>query len=147
MTVAAANWAEITTGTATETMVQVVAAANHPIRLLEWRISFQGTDNLAAPIKVELVKQTDAGTASALTPVKISRHDGHTLQTTAQSVVTAEPTTTDVLWSMFVHPQGGVIYTVPWPEEFVVPGGERVGLRVVSPAAAVDCVGGITWAE
>lgn len=144
-----ATWAEITTGTATETMVQITAPSNHMVRLREISITFKGTNNLGAPIKVELVKQTTAGTASPLTPVVSSRHISGTIQTSAQSVFTVEPTTTDVCRTWLVHPQGGVIYTNPAPHEVLtLPGGERWGLRVVGTIAeAVNCTGYLEFEE
>lgn len=138
---AVATFAEITTTTATRTLVQVVAPANRGIRLTEASITFQGTNNLAEPIKVELVVQTTAGTAAALTMSKVSQHDSNTIQTTAQETFTVEPTTTNILRTWLIHPQAGICYTVPH-DEFTIPGGTRLGLRVVGTiATAVDCVG------
>ncbi|MCC6673357.1 MAG: hypothetical protein IT458_20025 [Planctomycetes bacterium] len=144
---AVAVFDEVASGTSTKTLVQVVAPSNRGVRITEFAISFKGTDNLAAPIRVELLRQTTAGTASALTPRKVSRHDSNTIQTTAQQTFTAEPTADEVVRSFLIHPQGGLVYTVPDPAQFTVAGGDRLGMRVVTPAATVNCVGYIEFEE
>lgn len=140
---------EVTTGTATKTLVQLLAPSTRGNRITEVSITFKGTDNLAAAIRVELLKQTTAGTASALTATKISRNTlaGDTIATTAQQTFTAEPTASDVHRGWLIHPQAGIVYTFV-EKELTVPGGERVGLRVVGTiAAAVNCVGYIAFEE
>lgn len=130
----AAVTAEISTGTSAKTLIQVVAAANHRIKINELSVSFKGTSNSAAPIKVRVLRQTDAGTASALTPVKGNDADDETLQTTAQHTATAEPTAGDVLRSLEVHPQSGFYWQAPFGGEIIVKGGGRVGIEVTAGA-------------
>lgn len=140
---------EVTTGTATKTLVQLLAPSARGIEIMCFGISFKGTDNLGEPIRVELLKQTTAGTASALTCTKISRNTiaGDTIATTAQQTFTVEPTASDVHAGMLVHPQGGWEHTFI-ENELTVPGGERVGIRVVGTiAAAVNVVGWIRFKE
>lgn len=135
---------EIATGTSAKTLAQVVAASNHRILIKEISVSFKGTSNSAAPIKVDVVRQSDAGTTSALTPVKGNDADDETLQTTARHTATAEPTTGDVLLTMEVHPQSGFFWQAPFGGEIPVKGGGRLGVRVTAGAdvnAAVTIVG------
>lgn len=124
----------IATGTSAKTLAQVVAASNHRVLIHELGISFQGTNNTAAPIKVDVVRQTDAGTTSALTPVKDPDDSAETLQTTARHTATAEPTTTDTLASWYVHPQTGQVWQAPFDKPFHCGGGDRVGIRVTAGA-------------
>jgi len=122
----------IATGTSVKTLIQIVAAANHRVAVTEVGIGFHGVTNTHEPILVELLRQTTAGTMSALTPVKKDASADETLQTTAQHTATAEPTAGDVLKSWPVHPQTGVIWQPPSGDEILVPGGGRLGLRVTA---------------
>lgn len=140
-----AQTAKLTTGTVLLTMVQIVAATNTRTVMNEWSISYDGTSNTATPILVELVRQTSAGTMSALTLRKNNTLDTETLQTTAQRTATAEPTDGgDVPFSELVHPQTGYTWQSPYGREYHVGGGLRLGLRVTAAAAvnAVVRVGG-----
>jgi hypothetical protein len=129
----------ISTGTSLKTLVQVIAASNHRILVEELNISFDGISNTAQPIKVEVLRQTTAGTVTALTPVKGHDGDDETLQITAGHTATAEPTAGDILEIFFVHPQGGRDWQAPFSKPFVVKGGGRLGVRVTA-AASVNAV-------
>lgn len=135
----AAVTAEISTGTSAKTILQLVAASNHRVLIVELSISFKGTSNTAAPIKVRVLRQTTAGTMSSLTPVKMNSGDDETLQTTAQHTATAEPTASDVLLSEEVHPQTGYTWQAPFGRELVIPGGGRLGIEVTA-GADVNCI-------
>lgn len=119
---------------ATETLIQLVAAANHRVKILRWGVFFDGTTVTDEPIQVELLRQTTAGTASALTPVKADDSIADTLQTTAQQDFTVEPAAGDILDSIEVHPQQGYEIIYPLGQEFIIGGGDRIGLRVTTPA-------------
>lgn len=138
--------AEVSTGTSLKTIIQVVAASNHRCVIKEWSISFQGTSNSAAPILVEVLRQSTAGTMSSLTPVKNNSGDDETLQTTAQHTATAEPTAGDVIDSVLVHPQTGYTWQAPFGSELIIVGGGRLGIRVTA-GASVDCVATIKGEE
>jgi hypothetical protein len=118
----------VATGTAAKTILQIVAAANHRVIVPGFVVSFAGTVATDAPVLVELLRQTTAGTMSAATPVKTNSADDETLQTTAQHTSTGEPTAGDILFKMYIHPQSGGVIVLPDP--IVVPGGTRLGLRV-----------------
>jgi hypothetical protein len=135
--------AEIATGTSAKTLMQIVAATNTRVLVHEWGIAFEGVSNTAAPIQVDLILQSDAGTSSALTPVKHNQGDDETLQTTARHTATVEPTGTTIFQSYFVHPQTGRDWVAPFGGAFVIKGGQRLGFRVT---AAAD-VGAIVYAR
>lgn len=135
---------EIATGTSDKTLVQVVAAANHAVLINSISISFKGTSNTAAPIEVQVVRQTTAGTMTSLSPVKSPDDSDETLQTTAQHTATSEPTSTDVLARELVHPQTG--HTFPFKaldKPIKIGGGDRLGVLVnagvdVSAVVTID---------
>jgi hypothetical protein len=123
---------EIATGTSAKTLLQVVAAANHRVLIKEISVSFKGTNNAHAPIKVDVMRQTDAGTMSALTPVKSDDSADETLQVTAQHTSTGEPSSGDVLMTEEVHPQTGFVWQAPFGGEIPVGGGDRIAVRVTA---------------
>jgi hypothetical protein len=129
-----ANTAQVATGTSAKTILQLVAASNHRVLIPRISISFEGVTPTDPPIQVVIRKQTDAGTASALTLVKDNDNDDETLQTTAQHTATAEPTGSDSLETRLVHPQGSRDFG-----PFVLPGGDRIGV-VVTASVGIDCV-------
>lgn len=138
--------AEVTTGTSAKTVVQIVAAANHRIKVDRWGIAFKGVAPTDAPIKVRLLRQTDAGTTSALTPVKNNPGDDEALQVTARHTATAEPTAGDVLETVEAHPQAGYEVILPLTQEIIVPGGTRLGIEVTA-TVSTSCVAWINGEE
>ena len=132
---ATAQTAEIATGVAKKTLLQLIAAANHRVKVKEISVSFKGVSNTAAPILVQVLRQSDAGTMSALTPKKMNESDGETLQTTAQHTSTGEPTGTDEIMGEEVHPQGGFLWQAPFGGELIVKGGNRAGIAVTAGAS------------
>ena len=125
----------ITTGTSAKTLIQLVAAANHAIRLVEVAIGFHGTSNTAEPIKVELVRQTDAGTMSSLTLVNADSGVNDTLDTTGQHTATAEPTGSTVVRVWAIHPQTQFVISANELTDVIVPASGRIGLRVTAAAS------------
>jgi hypothetical protein len=128
----------IATGTSAKTILQIVAAANHGVIMNEISVAFAGVTNTDAPIRVDVLRQTTAGTmtTSASTIVKDPDDSDETLQTTRQDTATAEPTAGDILFTEYVHPQTG--YT--WANQKIkIGGGDRLGVRVTA-AVSVNCV-------
>ena len=131
-----ATTAEIALTAATaKTVLQLVAAANHRVKLQAWGVYFDGTSSSAEPVQVELKRQTTAGTMSALTPTKADDSIADTLLTTAQHTATgAEPTAGDLLKRVEVHPQGGYEEQCPYGQEYIMGGGDRLGIVCTAPA-------------
>lgn len=138
------------TDATTETLLMVKAGSGHALKIVETSITFQGINNVGEPLVVELLRFTTDGTASAVTPVKDS-DESDSVSATASKVFTVEPTAGDILRRWNVHPAGGgVLWTNPDPDKMVVPGGARLGLRVVNPTLGGDAVkaaASITWDE
>ncbi len=117
-----------------ETVIQLVAAANHRVKVLRWGAFFDGVSVTAEPVAIRLMRQTTAGTASALTPVKMDNSLAETLLTTALQTFTAEPSAGDVIESFNVHPQQGIEIMYPLGQEPIIGGGDRIGLEFTAPA-------------
>lgn len=130
---------------AAKTILQLVAAANHPVAVKSLSVSFDGTSASAEPVQVDVLRQTTAGTMTSATPVE-ETNTGTILQTTAQRNATAEPTAGNVLRRYEVHPQSGIIEKFTIEDEIIVPGGGRLGLRVTAPAA-VNALGAFSFEE
>ena len=130
---------------ATKTLVQLVPATQRPIKLREIAVTFDGSAAQKGFI-VELLIQSTAGTASALTTTKATRNDSQTIQTTAQHIFTVEPTAGEVLRRWILSPQAGLVYTLADPDGLIIAAGERVALRVIVPAAATT-VNGLGYIE
>lgn len=112
-----------------KTVLQIVAAANHRVKVLGIELFFKGTSTTDTPVKVRVLRQTTAGTMTAATVVANDNSIDETLQTTGQHTATAEPTAGDVLKMWEVHPQSGLICYFPIGEEIIVKGGGRLGIE------------------
>ena len=117
-----------------KTVLQAVAPANHRVKIKEWGVFFDGTSVTGEPVVVQIIKQTTAGTMSALTPTKRDSSLPETVLSTAQHTATVEPTTTDIIDEIEVHPQAGYEKIFPLGSELWIPGGERRAIRCTAPA-------------
>jgi len=123
-----------------KTVLQIVAPAAQRDAISEATISFDGISNTAEPVVVRVVRQTTAGTSTARAPLRLDDDIATALASTGGENFSAEPTDTDILATMEVHPQAGVIYQVPIPDgEFVIGAGDRLGIKATAPAA-VNCL-------
>ncbi len=127
-------------GSTTTTALQVVAAANHAVKIKKVSCWFNGVNNTHRPILVELIRQTDAGTATALTLLKYDNSVADTLDTTAQHTATVEPTSTDILQTWTPHPQMGFVEPFADGDEPIVGAGDRIGLRVTTQDANANTI-------
>lgn len=144
---ARANAAEVATTTSTKTIVQLVAPTNQRLKVWQWGVGFKGITNSDAPIKVDLVEQSTAGTSSALSTVREPDGGSETLQGTAREAVTVEPTLTSVLESHEIHPQGGSFdWVAPQINPILMAGGKRLGIRVTA-GVSVSCTAYFRYEE
>lgn len=123
--------AAITTGTSIKTMAQLLAATNQRVKVGECSMSFNGTSNTNAPIYVELVVQTSAGTFSNTTTlIKEDSAMAETIQTVGKDTASAEPTDSGaVKLAEYVHPQTGFMWQAPYGGEKIIVGAGRLGFR------------------
>jgi hypothetical protein len=124
-----------------KTVLQIIAATNHRVRVQRISVSFEGTSTTDAPVQVDVYKQTTAGTMTSTSPVKDNSGDPETLQTTASRNASAEPTSTDLLESKMCHPQGRIDLG-----PFTIPGGGSIGVKLTAPNA-VDCIASAVFEE
>ncbi len=136
----------ITTGTSAKTLLQIIAASHHKVKIDEISVSFNGTSNTAEPIRVDVLRQTTGGTMSSLTLRKDPDDWDETIQTTAQHTSTSEPTAGDVLLTEYVHPQQGYTWQAPFGREIIIGGGDRLGIRVTA-AASVSAIARVSGEE
>jgi long-subunit fatty acid transport protein len=139
--------AEVALSAATaKTVLQLVSASGIITAVQEILISFDGTSNSAAPVNIEIARQTTAGTATARNPLK-TKDTSTALQLTGQEDASAEPTKGDVLTVFHIHPQAGVVYSVPLPDgEYELASSGRLGIIVTAPAG-VNCLATIKGEE
>lgn len=126
-----------------KTILQVVAASNHRVKVQGWGISIKGTSATDPPVLVQVLRQTTAGTmtaGSAGTDISLkNKADDETIQTTVQKNATAEPTSGDIIESFEVHPQTGYRVFYPMGQEVIIPGGGRLGFKVTSATLTYSC--------
>lgn len=121
-----------------KTLLQVVAASDKPIHLREMGVSFNGVTSADEPSEVQLCRQDDAGTSSAVTPRKDNEDDSNNLGVTARGAFTAEPTTTTaILRSWYVHGQAGLVMRFD-AGEVVCGSGNRLAIRILCPSGVTS---------
>lgn len=134
-----------------KTVLQVVVPANHCIRVLGWGVFFDQSGTNAPtnePVVVTLSRQTTVigGTPTAVTGVKHDNGAAETLQTTAAMYggTPTEPTTTETVKRVNVHPQSGYEYVAPMGDEILVSGGAS-GARIAIICTAPNAVNVIPY--
>jgi len=134
----------------TKTLIQIQAPTNQGVAWLRACVSFEGVTVTDKPVKLDIVKQTDAGTMSAYTEVLVTGPGASiTPQATAQTNATAEPTTTDVVDVKYVHPQSGYEWVFQEGQDELIFAGARYAIRVVSPSgnATHNVIASVMWEE
>lgn len=127
--------AEVALAAATpKTVLQVKAPANHRVKIKGWGVYFDGTGVSAEPINVKLVRQSTAGTMSAVTPAKCDDSLPETVQSTGSVNASVEPATGEVLQFRNVHPQSGYEHIYGVGDEDIIKGGGYVGILCDAPA-------------
>jgi len=127
-----------------KTAVQLVAPADHRLRIVSWAFTTDGATAAGVPVLVDVLRQTTAGTASAGTVTAWDPADTSTIGTT-QITFTAEPTAGDVLLSLYVPAYDGLYEREHDPlRGIIVPASGRLGIRATAPAG-VNATGYIAW--
>lgn len=138
--------ANVATGTAAKTHLQLVTPATRrawPLRLV---VSLAGVTASDVPGDVDLVIQTGAGTSSALTPTKMDAAETSAICTALQGFSGTEPTYGDYLYRGQLTPNGGYL-DVPLDDlGIVVAAGTRLGL-VLTFAATVVATSSLYYSE
>lgn len=131
----------------TKTIVQVVPGTNTPVRVVEIGVSFNGVTTTDVPVLVQLLRQTTAGTSSALTFVADQESSGKSVVATGLKTFTAEPTTGNILRDWYVTPIGG-LFVLQFPLGREIDAlTSRIGLRCNAPTSAVSVNAYISFEE
>jgi hypothetical protein len=124
----------------TQTIVQAVAAdANTPLTLKQLSVSFKDPTSSDTEVLVDLLRQSTAGTSSALTPVSYREQSSAAARFTALQTFTAEPTAGNVLDSWYVLPYGG-LFVIQFPIDAEPTCTSRIAVRVTTVASQAQTV-------
>lgn len=130
-------------GNGGDTYIYVKAAANVPIRVLGWGVSFDGKTAGEAKILAELCTGTAAGDgteAGAITAAKLDSDRSETIQADpGYGPFTEEPTVYSAVHTEYVDNQAAWKEYFPDGYEIVVKGATAVAIRLTSPAALTSC--------
>jgi hypothetical protein len=131
------NSGEVALAAATaKTALQIKAATNQRVLINSLRFLGKapagGTDT---PIKIRMTRSTaNFGTGTGATPAKNDPSDAETVQTSASSNFSAEPTAPvdgGLWWE--VQPQAGIEEFLPPGQQIKIPGGQSVNFECTSP--------------
>lgn len=147
---------KVTTGTAIKTLMQLSPPATEDLRIVEWGISFDGTNASSTPILCELIQTDVAATVTAYASGDITLwnqpNDPGSLVTlgTANSGYTASTegtiTATRLLDVQQVPPTGYYLKQFPLGREPVVPISKFLRVRVTA-GTAVNALCYVIWEE
>ena len=132
-----AQTTKIPTGTSRKTLLQILAPANQRLKIDEIDVSFEGVNNVAVPILVEIFRQTNAGDGGdVITAKKMDPGYDEAIQTTVLEDLDGsfQPGDGDEVQGEMVHAQGGYTWQAGFGKEIIVPGGGRLGLIVTAGA-------------
>lgn len=117
-----------------ETALQIIAASNHRVRVTGYSVTVAGTS--AINLTVRVLRQSSAGTPGTTSGLitKLDSDAAGTLQTTAATNFSAEPSAGDVL--QYKKLNGGYEKYFPLGQEIIVPQGGRLGIECTSTTAA-----------
>lgn len=120
------------TASSTKTQLAYQAGADHSALLKKVGISFDGVTATDPVLRVDLLRQTTAGTATtgSLVPIDGNAEAGIGVVKHSHS---AEPTAGDILDSWYITPAGGLwVYQWPLGDEIILPPSSYIALRVIS---------------
>lgn len=120
------------TATTVKTPIQIAAPTNQRATLRRVTVSFEGASSTAKPARVRILRQTDAGTMTGGTEVRLGA-GSETPQVVATVNATAEPTASDVLWEDYVPVyQGLIVLPIDLIGGIEIPGGGRLGVDILT---------------
>jgi hypothetical protein len=129
------------------TILQAVAHATRPLVLVRAWVEESGSAT-AAMARIQLMRQTTAGTMSALSPGPLPiRPNEPTAGFTAQHTATAEPTAGDILMDEAFNVVNGWLFLPTPDEQIVIPAAGRLGMKFGAAPASQTWVYGMTLVE
>lgn len=118
-----------------ETVLQLTTAANHRIKIKGFSVTLSGT--VAKDLIVRVLRQSSAGTSgTSVTPTKLDNAAAETVQTSAATNFSAEPTAGDVL--QYKRLQSSYEKAFPLGQELLVPGASRIAVEVTAVGATAS---------
>lgn len=119
------------------TVLQAIAPANHRVLVRSFEIGFRGVVVTGTPIELAVLYQSTAGTGGTSVTPRNTNAVAETIQTTAlRGAFSAEPTAGNIIWEGSCQPQLASGKAFTFSQEFVIPGGGRLGLRVTDSSSA-----------
>lgn len=132
----------IAVSTATLTLLQLLFGTNIPGVVKSFAVFGDSTSLTAVPIPAEWLVQTTAGTGgTASTEALLDRGITHAIQVSGNAAPTAEPTASTILYPFMFPPSAGYTETFGPGDELIGNTAERLGMRVLTPAAAFNALG------
>jgi len=127
-----------------ETVLQLTTAVNHRIKVKSFSLTLAGT--AAKDLIVRVLRQSSAGTSgTAVTPIKLDSAVSETIQTSAATNFSAEPTAGDVL--QYKRLQSSYEKIFPLGQEILAPGSGRVAIEVTSVGATASVAAEFVFEE
>jgi hypothetical protein len=123
-----------------KTVIRVKAPTNQRTKVLGYGFYFDGTSNSATPVQIQIGRISADGTFTAAAPLPNEEELTETFQTSVGVGASAEPTYSNYLKTLTVHPQLGYEYLAPLGQEIIIKGGGMLGF-VINASAAVDVRG------
>jgi hypothetical protein len=133
-------------GSTAKTVIRVKAPTNQRAKILGYGFYFDGTSNSAQPVQIQIGRISADGTLSTATILPNEDELTETFQTSIGLNASAEPTYSNYMKTLTVHPQLGYEYLAPMGQEIIVKGGGMLGFVITAPAA-VDVRGYIMFEE
>ena len=119
-----------------QTVCRVKAPTNQRVRVLGYGFFFDGTSNSAQPVQVQIGRISADGTFTAADSAAQRGGVDRDVPDSAVGVnASAEPTYSNYLKTLTVHPQLGYEYLAPLGQEIVIKGGGMLGFVINAPAA------------
>lgn len=117
-----------------KTVAQVATPATGRVKISYISVALDSAAS-ATPARVDLLRQTTAGTATSVTPNPVDQ-DAPASLTSCSKNATSEPTASVTLYSWYVA-GGGQSFMINFApgEEPIVQESARIGLRITSPSA------------
>lgn len=129
-----------------QTLWQLRTASSRRVKIREFSVSFAGANATDIPVKCELLRYTNNGTATTFTPLRWNQADPAAI-TTAATAFTGEPTTSELVMPFRLTPNGGMLVMQYAPDTCPhVPVSSWLGFRCTA-AAAVNATAHVIFEE
>ena len=120
----------------------ITAGTSRPVWVVQLCIGFDGVTAAQIPLEIQVLRASAVGTGTGRTLIKADATDGNSIVATGTTLLTAEPTYTDMLFRAYLHCQTPPLIWQPPPRTVCITGAGMMGVRSVgTPSPDVSCVG------